>query len=121
MTSEIIEKFIENTSRKSSIVNIHFKERSTVKGMFIRSSDFDELKMKNLWRVVSNEKIEETIADFGKVVDQIENKSFTPHSPGHLETRIEGTTRKFATQVCRNCDARFSCGSLKRYCLKLTE
>ena len=59
MTSEIIEKFIENTSRKSSIVNIHFKERSTVKGMFIRSSDFDELKMKNLWRVVSNEKIEE--------------------------------------------------------------
>ena len=59
MTSEVIEKFIENKSRKSTMVNIHFKERSSVKGMFIRSGDFEELKMKNLWRVVSDAKIEE--------------------------------------------------------------
>jgi len=59
MTSEIIEKFIENKSRKSTVVNIHFKERSSVKGMFICSGDYDELKTKNLWRVVSNAKIEE--------------------------------------------------------------
>jgi hypothetical protein len=66
----------------------------------------------------SNEKISATIDDFGKVVDQIENKSFAPPSPGHLETRIEGTTRKFATQVCRNCDARFSCSSFREYARK---
>ncbi len=59
MTTEMIEKFVENKSRKSVAVNIHFKERSSVKGMFIRSVDYDELKRKNLWRVVSDAKIEE--------------------------------------------------------------
>ena len=59
MTSEMIEKFVESKSRKSLAVNIHFKERSAVKGMFIRSGDYDELKGKNLWRVVSDAKIEE--------------------------------------------------------------
>lgn len=59
MTTEMIEKFVENKSRKSAAVNIHFKERSSVKGMFIRSADYDELKSKNLWRVVSDAKIEE--------------------------------------------------------------
>lgn len=59
MTSEMIEKFVENKSRKSAAVNIHFKERSIVKGMFIRSVDYDELKRKNLWRIVSDTKIEE--------------------------------------------------------------
>ncbi|HET9747557.1 MAG TPA: short-chain dehydrogenase [Chitinophagaceae bacterium] len=59
MTTEMIEKFVENKSRKSAAVNIHFKERSSVKGMFIRSVDYDELKRKNLWRVVSDAKIEE--------------------------------------------------------------
>jgi hypothetical protein len=59
MTTEMIEKFVENKSRKSVAINIHFKERSSVKGMFIRSADYDELKSKNLWRVVSDAKIEE--------------------------------------------------------------
>ena len=59
MTTEMIEKFIENKDRKESTINIHFKERSTVTGIFIRSTDYGELKLKNLWRVVSNGKIEE--------------------------------------------------------------
>jgi hypothetical protein len=59
MTTEMIEKFIENKDRKESTINIHFKERSTVTGIFIRSADYGELKLKNLWRVVSNGKIEE--------------------------------------------------------------
>lgn len=58
MTTEMIEKFI-NKSRENLTVNIHFKERSPVKGMFIRSGDYDELKRKNLWRIVSNAKFEE--------------------------------------------------------------
>jgi hypothetical protein len=53
MTSELIEKFIENKSRKDAAVNIHFKERSTVTGIFIRGTDYDELKVKNFWRIVS--------------------------------------------------------------------
>ena len=59
MTNEMIEKFIETKGRKNAAVNIHFKERSTVKGLFIRSTDYDELKYKNLWRIVHHEKIEE--------------------------------------------------------------
>lgn len=59
MTTEMIEKFIENKNRKESAINIHFKERSTVKGIFIRTDDYGELKDKNLWRVVSHAKIEE--------------------------------------------------------------
>ena len=38
--------------------------------------------------------------------------------PERIEAKIEGTTRRFATQVCRNCDARFSCGSFREYARK---
>lgn len=59
MTSEMIEKFVEGKGRKDAAINIHFKERSTITGLFIRTADYGELKMKNLWRIVSNGKIEE--------------------------------------------------------------
>jgi len=59
MTTEMIGKFIENKGRKNIPVNIHFKERSTIKGLFIHSDDYDELKSKNLWRIVSDAKMEE--------------------------------------------------------------
>lgn len=66
----------------------------------------------------SREKVEETIADFSKVVDLIESKTFAPPPLSTLEAKIEGTTRKFATQVCRNCDARFSCSAYRDYARK---
>ena len=59
MTTEMIEKFIESKNRANAAVNIHFKERGTVKGLFVRSADYDELKDKNLWRIVSHGKIGE--------------------------------------------------------------
>jgi len=59
MTTEMIEKFVGNKNRKNSAVNIHFKERSSVKGLFVQTSDYDELRYKNLWRIVSSAKIEE--------------------------------------------------------------
>ena len=59
MTTEMIEQFIENKNRKGTPVGIHFKERNSIKGLFIRSGDYDELKSKNLWRIVSDTKIEE--------------------------------------------------------------
>lgn len=54
MTSEMIEKFVENKNRKDTAVNIHFKERSTVTGLFIQGADYHELKSKNFWRIVSS-------------------------------------------------------------------
>ena len=55
----MIEKFVEGKGREDSTINIHFKERSTVTGVFIRTPDYGELKLKNLWRIVSHAKIEE--------------------------------------------------------------
>lgn len=53
MTSEQIEKFVELQKRIEQKLSIHFKDRQPVTGMFIRGKDYDELKSKNLWRVVS--------------------------------------------------------------------
>lgn len=54
MTSEQIEKFIELQKRNDQELSIHFKDRQSVSGVFIRAKDYSELKSKNLWRVVSS-------------------------------------------------------------------
>ena len=59
MTSEMIEKFVESKTRKDTKVNIHFKERSTVNGLFVQGSDYKELKSKNFWRIVSSTSLDE--------------------------------------------------------------
>lgn len=59
MTNDQVEKYIDNKSGKVTPVNIHFKDRQPVSGIFIQLSDFRELKSKNLWRVVSSRNIEE--------------------------------------------------------------
>ena len=46
MTNDIIEKFIKAKSTKNGRVNIHFKQRDTVKGVFIQTNDYEELKSK---------------------------------------------------------------------------
>ncbi|HEY6435509.1 MAG TPA: hypothetical protein VIY47_02890 [Ignavibacteriaceae bacterium] len=55
----MIEKFVENKTRKDSTVKIHFKERSTVTGLFVHGVDYAELKSKNFWRIVSGNSVEE--------------------------------------------------------------
>ena len=59
MTNDVIEKFVEKKSHKDNLVAIHFKERSTVKGLFIQLNDYKELKAKNLWRIVSSMNVDE--------------------------------------------------------------
>ncbi len=58
--------------------------------------------------------VKNTIAEFGKTVDQIENQEFRPPPLSEL-TKREGTQGTFATRVCRNCDVRFSCSSYREY------
>lgn len=58
MTSEQIEKYAEQ-QQTAKPVNIHFKDRQAVSGLFIQVNDYRELKSKNLWRIVSNKNIEE--------------------------------------------------------------
>jgi len=55
MTIEQIEKFIAgNKEDLKEPAKIFFKTRGTVEGIFIRTSDFVELKKKNFWRIVSS-------------------------------------------------------------------
>jgi len=59
MTNEAIIKQIEGKDLDDKMMNIHFKQRNTVTGLFIRTSDFDELKSKNLWRIVTKLHVDE--------------------------------------------------------------
>jgi uncharacterized membrane protein YheB (UPF0754 family) len=59
MTNDLIDKFIKAKTQKNAKVTIYFKQRATVKGVFIQTKDYEELKSKNFWRIVSELKIEE--------------------------------------------------------------
>lgn len=58
-----------------------------------------------------------TLYAFGETVDKIENGEFAPPPLERLEETIPGvwTHERFGTRVCRQCDARFSCDSYRRY------
>jgi hypothetical protein len=63
-------------------------------------------------------RVNETIADFARVVDKIENHSFEAPPMDYLTRKIEGTSVIFATRTCRNCDGRFSCPVYREYALQ---
>jgi hypothetical protein len=59
MTNEQIEKFISTKLAKPTPVQINFKTRSSIQGIFIQLPDYAELKSKNLWRIVGESRIQE--------------------------------------------------------------
>jgi hypothetical protein len=59
--------------------------------------------------------VEDIIREFGETVDQIESHRFDPPHLDTLRLTLPGMTARFAVAVCRNCDARFSCGSYRQY------
>jgi len=62
--------------------------------------------------------VQEAIHKFGEVVDCIENHQFAPPTLEQLKTVWQPSKELFATRVCRNCDARFSCTSYRAYAQK---
>jgi hypothetical protein len=67
----------------------------------------------------SHKKINETIREFGDVVDKIQGREFKPATPETLDSAADGSI-KFATRYCVNCDGRFSCSSYRKYVTKIT-
>ena len=65
MTNEQIESFMIQKKVEQSPVQINFKNRNSIVGVFIQTSDYKELKVKNLWRIVS----ESNLAEFKKSSD----------------------------------------------------
>jgi hypothetical protein len=59
MTKEQIESFLQPEYLGNSPVQINFKTRESITGIFIKLNDYAELKSKNLWRIVSQSKIPE--------------------------------------------------------------
>jgi hypothetical protein len=59
--------------------------------------------------------VENIIRDFGRAVDCIENGEFAPAPLEVLQSQFGKKNALFGTSVCRNCDARFSCDSYRRY------
>ncbi len=59
MDTTSIEKFLDIKSKKSKVINVHFKDRAVVTGIFISLYDYAELKKKNFWRLVNIRNIAE--------------------------------------------------------------
>ena len=58
MTSEQIDKFVSQKYLDKSALQINFKTRQSINGIFIKTADYDELRSKNLWRIVGGGSIE---------------------------------------------------------------
>lgn len=54
-----IEKYLDLKTKKSKIVNVHFKDRATVTGIFIMSKDYSEMRTKNFWRIVNVKNVQQ--------------------------------------------------------------
>lgn len=59
MVNELITRFLEPNHLSSTPVKIEFKKRNTIVGIFVKSPDYDDLKSKNFWRIVSETYIPE--------------------------------------------------------------
>lgn len=51
MTPEAIHDFLQKGNSSNSI-KIDLKKRNPVKGRFIKSNDYDDLRVKNFWRIL---------------------------------------------------------------------
>ena len=59
MTNDQIEKFLQPKFLDGPPVQISFKTRSPIMGIFIKTADYAELRSKNLWRIVGESRIKE--------------------------------------------------------------
>lgn len=59
MLNEMISKFLEPSHLAKTSIKIEFKKRNTIIGIFVDSSDYEDLKAKNFWRIVSEVNIPE--------------------------------------------------------------
>jgi hypothetical protein len=59
MNPEDIEKFLDkNEMLDTECVQIKFKQRETIYGLFVKDNDYAYLKAKNFWRIVPQAKLD---------------------------------------------------------------
>jgi hypothetical protein len=61
MHSEDIDKFLTRKQAKeeNDYVKITFKKRESIYGLFLKGSDYADLKAKNFWRIVPQSRLED--------------------------------------------------------------
>ena len=60
MNTEEIQKFlVTKTSPQNSYVKIDFKKREPIYGLFVQDGDYNDLKSKNFWRIVTRKHFDE--------------------------------------------------------------
>jgi len=58
MNVEAIENFITTKKTTEKKTTIQFKKRNSITGIFVKGKDYEELKEKNFWRIVTGTNIE---------------------------------------------------------------
>lgn len=54
MTVEQIEKFLDGeTIPQNKAIRFEFKKRNPIRGLIVRGNDYNDLKAKNFWRIVT--------------------------------------------------------------------
>jgi hypothetical protein len=59
MTNEVIAKYVEAGHLAKNRIKIDFKQRNSFVGIFLQERDYEELKAKNFWRIVTQNNVEE--------------------------------------------------------------
>lgn len=59
MNIEDIEKFLTKDKTDRPYIKIYFKKRQPVYGIFVKDRDYNHLKSKNFWRIVTTMHLEQ--------------------------------------------------------------
>ncbi|MCW3107733.1 MAG: short-chain dehydrogenase [Segetibacter sp.] len=86
MLPEQIAKFVETEQLNNNTVKVEFKKRNTIVGQFIKHTDYEELKSKNFWRLVT----EANLDTYNKSKDVNAGRMFN----GSEFTRLSVTKKK---------------------------
>jgi len=57
MTNEQIDAFLQKNQYDRVPVKVSFKTRNSFTGIFIKANDYEDLKTKNFWRIVSESNV----------------------------------------------------------------
>jgi hypothetical protein len=58
MLAEQIAKFVETEQLNNPTIKVEFKKRNSITGIFVQLADYEELKSKNFWRLVTEQNLE---------------------------------------------------------------
>jgi len=58
MTNDQIERVLQTENFAKKTFRIHFKSRNSILGIFLDVSDYEDLKSKNFWRIITETNIE---------------------------------------------------------------